>query len=217
MPKLPASVSQPTPVEQEAQRTSMADWFVLCWLAAVMVGGLGGVLWSVTAGYADWWRAVKIGALVGALLPWLVLLAVAAFLFCAWLWQQITYRLEVWFGRDLDHDQQVGDPSRLLIVNGDAARAKAQRLAEAAALAEQPSSEDMMRFIRTCHAVGTSETAQGIKPNQRHRYVQCRQVLEDLGLVRWRNPDNPRLGWDIVGEQAAAIKLAREHLRDRST
>lgn len=216
MPKLPSTVPMPA-AEPETPRTSMADWFVLVWVAAIMVGAIGGLLWSTLTGYAEWQRAALIGTLVGAALPWAILLIVGAFLFGAWLRQQIVWRLEAWARRDLDQDQIVGDPGRLLIVHGDEARAKAQRMAEAAAIAEEPGIEDMIRFIQTCHAVGTSETAQGIKPAQRHHYVACRQVLEDLGLVRWRNPDNPRLGWDIVGEQAAAIKLVREHLRDRST
>jgi len=207
------------PICKERQaRSSVGEWFVVLILAAGISGAIGGLLYALSVDGVDDWRALKIGALVGVLLPFVGLLVVAVWIVAPWLKLQITYRLETWFGTDLDRDGIQGDPAqpgRVMVVRGSEARAQATLIAAEAEMEKRVSLEGMVQFVLTCFRVGTSESAQGIKPNDRAKYLEARQILEDLGLVQWRNPTNHKLGWDIIGTQAQVIKHVREHLIER--
>ena len=205
----------PSPSAEQHARASVGDWIIILWLACVITGALGGLFYATSVPETDGWKALRLGALSGALLPIVGFLISALLIVVPWIKLQITYRLEMWFGNDLNSDAVVGDPGRLMIVQGGTARAKATLLAEEERLNQHISLTEMIQFILACYTVGTSESAQGIKPNDRAKYLEARQVLTDLGLVHWRNSQNKRLGWDIIGTQAAVIKLIREHLQER--
>ena len=71
----------------------------------------------------------------------------------------------------------------------------------------------LIQFVRNCATVGTSESAQGVKPAQRAQYVADRDALLALGLARWRQ-SNRRTGWELAVPPADAVVILRRHVLD---
>ena len=70
----------------------------------------------------------------------------------------------------------------------------------------------LVGFVNRCYTVGTSASAQGIKPGDRAEYLEARDLLLRLGLAEWRNETTKRLGWDMTTDQAHTVKVIREHV-----
>jgi hypothetical protein len=69
--------------------------------------------------------------------------------------------------------------------------------------------------VTRCFTEGASETDQKIHPNtaERMNYVECREGLFGLGLARWRNPTNPKVGWELVLDREQTLALVEKHIR----
>ena len=81
--------------------------------------------------------------------------------------------------QDVDDDEPTDDSGHLMAVQADAARQSVatetrQRTADARLLW-------LIAFVAKCYTVGTSESAQGIKPGDRVRYLEARDLLFRLG------------------------------------
>jgi hypothetical protein len=70
----------------------------------------------------------------------------------------------------------------------------------------------LIGFVQKCYTLGTSESAQGIKPGDRTKYLEARDLLLRLGLAEWRSETNKRLGWEMTTTQAVSVKTIREHV-----
>ena len=71
--------------------------------------------------------------------------------------------------------------------------------------------ERLIDFVRRCKTVGTSESAQGIRPNDRAQYLADRDTLMRLGLATWRGP-NHLAGWELTVAPAQAFVVIRKHV-----
>ena len=143
-----------------------------------------------------------VGAVGGLAVAWLAALGLA---------RQLVWRIERFIGDDADDDDAPDDAeTHLMAVQADAARQSVatetrQRSADARLLW-------LISFVARCYTVGTSESAQGIKPGERAKYLEARDLLFRLGLAEWRDEHNKRLGWDMTTNQAMTVKTLREHV-----
>lgn len=173
---------------------SLFSAFVAALVAAVIAWRLGGdiIMWAI------------VGAVGGLAVSWLAALGLA---------RQLVWRIERFIGEDLDGDGNEGKPDdagHLMAVQADAARQSVatetrQRTADARLLW-------LISFVARCYTVGTSESAQGIKPGERAKYLEARDLLFRLGLAEWRDEQNKRLGWAMTTNQAMTVKTLREHV-----
>jgi hypothetical protein len=141
----------------------------------------------------------------------------AATLIGMWVWRilrsdRLMWRREKITGRDINGDGSVGRPDAPTLLNPQQSR----RTVEQNALEDNRTDVPrMLAFAAACQAYGTSEAAQGIRPNTRERdnYVECRDALLQLGLARWKNENNHAAGWELVlGPEETAV-LIRKHVR----
>lgn len=151
--------------------------------------------------------------------------AFALVLASAWLWRlrladALLWQIETITQRDLDGDRQVGRPgprssAATLLVNPSEARATAGRIQRANA--DDAELVDLLAFVNRCANLGTSEAAQGIPPAPAARaaFARKRDVLIDLGVAAWRDPERRRLGWQLTMTPAQATPLLRRHVMGR--
>jgi hypothetical protein len=145
----------------------------------------------------------------------LVAVSFVAVLALAWLWRlgvvdsllSVVERIV----QDVDgFEDPAEDPGHLMAVQPDAAR---QTVAQAT---RQTATDDkllwLISFVARCYTVGTAESAQGIKPGDRAKYLEARDLLFRLGLAQWRSETNKRLGWDMTTNQAMTVKTLREYV-----
>jgi len=171
---------------------SLFSAFVAALVAAVIAWRLGGdiIMWAI------------VGAVGGLAVSWLAALGLA---------RQLVWRIERFIGDDAGDDDAPDDAeTHLMAVQADAARQSVatetrQRTADARLLW-------LIAFVARCYTVGTSESAQGIKPGERARYLEARDLLLRLGLAEWRDEHNKRLGWAMTTNQAMTVKTLREHV-----
>ena len=171
---------------------SLFSAFVAALVAAVIAWRLGGdiIMWAI------------VGAVGGLAVSWLAALGLA---------RQLVWRIERFMGDDADEEDSADvDPAHLMAVQPDQARQSV------AIETRQRSADDrllwLISFVARCYTVGTSESAQGIKPGDRARYLEARDLLFRLGLAEWRSETNKRLGWDMTTNQAHCVKTLREHV-----
>jgi len=111
---------------------------------------------------------------------------------------------------------QPAEPARapaapgLLMLNAPAARADVADQVGQAERAQEVN--DLVDFVRRCATIGTGESALGIKPSGRSKYLEAREILLELGAARWRDPGNKRLGWELAITPAAAVVLVKRHV-----
>lgn len=169
-----------------------------------------GVMTALLAWAAGWsWRVPVIVFAVILALAWLWRLRLAD----ALLWQ-----IETIVQRDLDGDRQVGRPTvnaAPVLVNPSEARAAAGRIQKTNEA--QAELVDLLAFVTKCANVGTSESAQGIPPAPAARaaFARKRDILIDLGVAAWRDPERRRLGWQLTMTPAQATPLLRRHVMGR--
>lgn len=177
---------------------------------AALTAGAFGIMTGLLAWAAGWsWRVPVV--------------AFAVVLAGAWLWRlrladALLWQIEIIAQRDLNGDHRVGRPAIdtiPVLVNPSEARATAGRIQQAnAADAELI---DLLAFVNRCANLGTSENAQGIPPAPAARaaFAKKRDVLIDLGVATWRDPERRRLGWQLTMTPAQATPLLRRHIMGR--
>lgn len=176
------------------------------WLTACAFGIMAGLLaWA--AGWS--WRVP------------VIVFAVAVAL--AWLWRlrlvdDLRWQIETFTQRDLDGDHHIGRPTinaTPVLVNPSEARATAGRIQQANA--GQAELVDLIAFTTKCANLGTSEAAQGIPPAPAARaaFAKKRDILIDLGVAEWRDPERRRLGWQLSLTPAQATPILRRHVMGR--
>lgn len=176
-----------------------------------------------------WLTACAFG-IMAALLAWAAgwswrvpVIVFAVILALAWLWRlrladALLWQIETITQRDLDGDRQVGRPTvnaAPVLVNPSEARATAGRIQQANAA--QAELVDLLAFVTKCANVGTSESAQGIPPapTARAAFARKRDILIDLGVAAWRDPERRRLGWQLTMAPAQATPILRRHVMGR--
>jgi len=173
---------------------------------SLLTGLLAGLLAALGARLLLDWElslATEAGALVGLLITMLVWLQRLQ------VFSQLLWRIESRAGLDLNADGVVGQP-RALVVNPDAAAARARKVRfELEAGVTRRQLED---FLRQAYQVGTSESAMGIAPGRRGEYVAMRDLLMQLGIADWKNPLNPRAGWELVVPAEEAFNILHQHV-----
>ena len=123
---------------------------------------------------------------------------------------RLLWKLETITGRELDGQPGLGKPGPLALLNPEQARRTV------ATQETQTSDLPRMRlFVTRCFLEGPSETDQHIHPNtaERTNYVELRDGLMGLGLARWRNPANPKAGWDLVLDREQTLAMVEKHVR----
>ena len=171
-------------------------------LFSALVAGLVAavVAWRTGGDVLTW---LIVGGVAGLTVCWLAALGLA---------RSLVWKIERVMGSDIDGDGQQGKPDdgHLLAVQPETARQNV------AGEVRQRAADDrltwLIGFVTRCYTLGTSESAQGIKPGERAKYCEARDLLLRLGLADWRHADNHRLGWDMTTSQASAIKTIREHV-----
>ena len=116
--------------------------------------------------------------------------------------------------KDLDGDGYAGAPmtTHLAAVQPEAARQDVARQTRQTATNERL--VWLQAFVHRCYLAGCSESAQGIKPGDRARYLEARDMLLRLGLAQWRDGANKRLGWVMVADEPTAIAIIANHVQE---
>lgn len=143
------------------------------------------------------------------------LLTLGFSLFIAWLWRlglwdRLLFVAEVITSQDLNGDNQIG---HLTVVQGAKARATSAKNAQQSQ--QDTRLKDLETFVRKCYSVGTSESAQGVKPSDRSAYLEMRDALFRLGLAGWKT-SNPRSGWKLLVSEDAAYATIQNHVVNSS-
>lgn len=149
------------------------------------------------------WRWEPVAGVIGAL----------GLLVWAWrilLGDRLLWKLERVTGRELDGVPGLGKPGPLGLLNPEQARRAVQT--QETQVSDLPR---MRLFVTRCFLEGPSETDQHIHPNtaERTNYVELRDGLMGLGLARWRNPQNPKSGWDLVLDREQTLAIVEKHVR----
>lgn len=110
---------------------------------------------------------------------------------------------------DLTGDNQIGKPSHLIVKNAPVARSKAQSQIKESTTHTRLSA--LETFTKKCYSIGTSESAQGIKPNDRATYLENRDTLFRLGIADWKS-SNPKSGWKMLLPEDAALEAIQAHV-----
>jgi hypothetical protein len=191
---------------RQAQRTPALE-------SDVFVPGLQAVFTAVAAGIGS--------GLIAWALEWswkvpVVILGLS--LAGAWLWRlgvvsALLWQVESVMQRDFTGDGVAGKPAHAFTVaNPQQARAdvaQQQRTSE-----QDEKRARLLAFAHRCFTHGTSERAHGVAATgpDRDRYLECRDVLLSLGLAQWRNPERPKAGWVMVGDEAGATDVISRHV-----
>jgi len=168
----------------------------------------GAIAAGVTALPASWW----------AWWPWQVPVTVGAItLGVVWLFtgtgaisddHQLVTRTETWLGRDLDGDGVVGQPAREYVpVRLDVEHGGRHRFLDL----------DITREL----ALFASRVIAGSVSFGERGALDCgaavgefealRDELMERGVVRWKNPDNHRSGYDFLGGYHATLRAIVDH------
>ena len=136
-----------------------------------------------------------------------------------WFWRlgfadKVLWQVESWTGKDFDGDGYAGAPmtTHLAAVQPEAARQDVARQTRQTATNERL--VWLQAFVHRCYLAGCSESAQGIKPGDRARYLEARDMLLRLGLAQWRDGANKRLGWVMVADEPTAIAIIANHVQE---
>lgn len=168
-------------------------------ITAIVVTLLIGVL-AVIAGRTDVLRVLAVSFVVTLCVSWLWRLGIVTGLL------QTVERIV----QDLDDDDEPAeDPAHLMAVQPDQARQTVATETRQRVYDERLAW--LVGFVNRCYTLGTSESAQGIKPGDRAKYLEARDLLFRLGLADWRDEQNKRLGWIMKTNQAMTVKTLREH------
>lgn len=172
-----------------------------------LVGGLACAVgaWRIWDGDILTWAC---GGFVAALgVSWVISLGLV---------RDLLWSIERVTARDLDGDGAQGKPEtgHTMLENPDRAREKAQRATRHREQATKLA--DFLTFWRQCATVGTSERAHGVKPGTpgQATFRAKRDTLMRLGLARWKDDGNHNGGWELTTDEATALDLLRQHVRD---
>lgn len=148
-----------------------------------------------------------------------VLVIFALSLAGGWFWRlgfadKVLWQVESWTGKDFDGDGYAGAPmtTHLAAVQPETARQDVARQTRQTATNERLFW--LQAFVHRCYLAGCSESAQGIKPGDRARYLEARDMLLRLGLAQWRDGANKRLGWVMVADEPTAIAIIANHVTE---
>jgi hypothetical protein len=145
-----------------------------------------------------------------------VLIIFALSLAGGWLWRlgvadKIIWNVERVTRQDLDGDGTIGAPmTHLAVIQPEAARQDIARQTRQTTANERL--VWLQAFVHRCYVMGCSESAQGIKPGDRARYLEARDLLLRLGLAVWRDEANKRLGWQMTTDEATAVAIITHHV-----
>jgi hypothetical protein len=172
-----------------------------------VVGGLVAavVAWRIGGDVLTWLTVGFVGALA---VCWLASLGLARAL--VWQIERIT-------GSDLDRDGRQGRPepaTHVMIENAERARAEAGKIERVNG--QRARTAELLSFVTRCATVGCSEGKQGIKPSpsERAKYAALRDTLIQLGIGAWRDPERPKLGWELVLTPEQAAPIIARHVRE---
>jgi len=199
------SRSEPEPPPNEtwtpARTPTVEADFIVPTAQALMTAAAAALATGLLAWALGWsWRVpVAVGGL-----------AVAA----AWLWRlgkvdSLLWTVEGLSGVDLNRDGNIGRPLTVAVANPAQARATVAR--ETREQEREARKQALLEFVDRCFLVGTSESAQGIAAGDRADYLTCRDTLLALGIARWRNPNRPKAGWEMVVSRHRARQLIEKH------
>jgi hypothetical protein len=138
----------------------------------------------------------------------------------SWLWRMgvvtaLLWRVESVMQRDLTGDGQLGKPTpQHAFTVANPADARADVAAQQRTSEQDERRARLLAFAHRCFTHGTSERAHGVAATgpDRDRYLECRDVLLALGLAQWRNPERPKAGWQMVGDEASATGVISRHV-----
>jgi len=123
------------------------------------------------------------------------------------LFDGLLMQLETIVQSDINQDGQIGH-----LVVRNASRAKATTAKTIAERANEDKIKGLQDFVERAYTIGTSESAMGIKPNSRNRYLENRDVLMRLGLAQWRNPQNTKAGWVMTCDKDTTYAAIATHV-----
>lgn len=163
---------------------------------------------TLTTGFIVGIAAAVIGARVWHQAGTLQLLpvTVAASLALAWLWHLRSAASTLWetnaIVADQDRAPQLPQPPAVevhpVLVHDFQHQART--------VAEQRWRSDLQEFIRGCAAPGGCGVRRWEGKLGRTRYGEFRDVLFRAGAARWRNPRDPRGGWELTAPASAIIR-----------
>jgi len=170
------------------------------------------------------YTALAFGIMAG-LLAWaagwswrvpVVVLALA--LAIGWLWRLrlvdgLLWKVESITRTDLTGDNQVGPPvPQHAFTVANPAEARSEAAADVRQQQEDQRRAELLAFVDRCLLVGCSESAQGIKASDRADYLRLREVLFQLGIAAWKNPEKPKAGWGLVVSHERARQIIARHV-----
>lgn len=159
--------------------------------------------------------AVAVGALAFTF-GWSInvpLIAFAVSLCGFWFWRlrlfdSILFAVETITQQDIDGDGKIAD-GHLVVTNANRAKAKTAQQVQADANNNQL--KELQDFVSKAYRIGTSESAMGVKPSDRAKYLECRDTLMRLGIGQWKS-DNPRAGWKLAVSEDVARGIIADHV-----
>lgn len=153
--------------------------------------------------------------------PWQVPVFVAGAAFCvAWFWRlrlldALLWKIESITRADLTGDGVAGPPTAQpthAYTLANPADARAEAAGDVRQQANDERRAELLAFLDRCLVVGCSESAQGIKASNRADYLRLREVLFQLGIAAWKNPEKPKAGWGIVVSHERARQIIARHV-----
>lgn len=164
---------------------------------------------------------ITVGILINTGIAYLALSGFVVGITLIWalsLWQshRLLWIIERITRLDLDNDQQIGAPTgHKLLINPGQARAKTTRAQ--AETQKRIYVSDLLDFWTRCNMIGTSQRDHGIEAGSGaalRRYEEMRDILFNLGLAEWKNPQSHNAGWRVVGDLDHGAQILAQHVRD---
>lgn len=152
---------------------------------------------------------------------WQVPAFVAGASFCvAWFWRLrlldgLLWKIESITRQDISGDGVAGQPTTPpahAYTLANPAEARAEAAIDVRQQADNERRAELIAFLDRCLLVGCSESAQGIKASDRADYLRLREVLFQLGIAAWKNPEKPKAGWGLVVSHERARQIIARHV-----
>ena len=126
------------------------------------------------------------------------------------LFDRLLFALEEVTQVDLDQDGRIAD-GHLIVKNANQARSKTALQVQADT--HNGRLRELEDFLAKAYRIGTSESAMGVKPSDRAKYLECRDTLMRLGIGQWKS-DSPRAGWRLAVSEDVARGIIADHVTE---
>ena len=181
-------------IERPTARPTLEGMVLVPFFQALIIGVVAGLLitWALVdwlEALAGWWPAGGVAVLACFGLSFVAKVASAE----ATLWT-----VERIIGQDLTGDKVIGKPeAHLVTITGPGASMLTP---------EERKRAQFITFIRAIAATGDTSRERFEASLGRGQYEEFRDALIHVGWARWIDPENHRLGWELIEDPEVIIE-----------